>query len=252
MLQGEKVEGSRPLVAMDAKPATILIIEDHQVTRRFLADNLAADGYEPLEADSAREARRLMVARSPDLAVVDLTLPDRDGLELMRDVRQSDPLLSRLDPNLPLLVLSGRSGELDRLRGFERGCDDYLVKPFSYAELRARVAALLRRARRGPRCARLHVGPLDVDPLAREVTLHGEPVHLSKKEFALLRALAEEPTRVFTREELLRGVWCYQSLGATRTLDSHASRLRRKLSVGGSSFVVNVWGVGYRLIDGSV
>jgi DNA-binding response OmpR family regulator len=112
------------------------------------------------------------------------------------------------------------------------------------------VAALRRRTHRAPSCGRLQVGPLEVDPLGREVRLNGEPVHLSKKEFALLRALAEEPTRVFTREELLRGVWGYRALGATRTLDSHASRLRRKLSVGGSAFVVNVWGVGYRLIDG--
>jgi DNA-binding response OmpR family regulator len=237
---------------MDSKPAMILIVEDHQTTRRFLADNLAADGYEPLEADCARDARRLMAARSPDLAIVDLSLPDRDGLDLLRDVRQSDPLLSHLDPNLPLFVLSGRASELDRLRGFERGCDDYLVKPFSYPELRSRVGALLRRTHRGPLCGRLRVGPLEVDPLGREVRLHGDPVHLSKKEFALLRALAEEPTRVFTREELLRGVWGYRALGATRTLDSHASRLRRKLSAGGSAFVVNVWGVGYRLIDGSV
>jgi DNA-binding response OmpR family regulator len=237
---------------MDPKPATILIVEDHQTTRRFLADNLAADGYEPLEADSAREGCRLMAAKAPDLAIIDLSLPDRDGLELLREVRQSDPLVSRLDPHLPLFVLSGRASELDRLRGFERGCDDYLVKPFSYPELRSRIAALLRRAHRGPRCARLQVGPLEVDPLGREVKLHGEPIHLSKKEFALLRALAEEPTRVFTREELLRGVWGYRALGATRTLDSHASRLRRKLNVGGSAFVVNVWGVGYRLIDGSM
>ncbi len=146
-----------------------------------------------------------MAAQAPDLAIIDLSLPDRDGLDLLRDVRQADPLVTRLDPNLPLFVLSGRTSELDRLRGFERGCDDYLVKPFSYPELRGRVGALLRRTRRGARCARLQVGPLELDPLGREVWLGGESIHLSKKEFALLRALAEEPTRVFTREELLRG-----------------------------------------------
>jgi DNA-binding response OmpR family regulator len=235
---------------MDPKPAIILIVEDHATTRRFLADNLSADGYEPLEADTARDGRRLMVSHSPQLAIIDLELPDRDGLELLRDVRQSDELVSRIDRHLPLIVLSGRSGELDRVRGFERGADDYLVKPFSYPELRARIAALLRRARRSPTYGRLQVGPLEVDPLGRQVRLDGRPVHLSKKEFALLRTLAEEPTRVFTRDELLRGVWGYVSLGTTRTLDSHASRLRRKLSGAGSAFVVNVWGVGYRLIDG--
>ncbi len=237
---------------MDGKPATILIIEDHVATRRFLADNLSADGYEPLEADTARHGRRLMDGRSPDLAIIDLGLPDRDGLELLREVRQSHALVSRIDPDLPVLVLSGRATELDRLRGFERGADDYLTKPFSYPELRGRIGALLRRSRRGGSRGRLQVGPLEINPLGREVWLAGEPIHLSKKEFALLRALAEEPSRVFTREELLRDVWGYRSLGTTRTLDSHASRLRKKLSVGGSAFVVNVWGVGYRLIDGVV
>ncbi len=237
---------------MDAKAATILIVEDHPVTRRFLADNLSADGYEPLEADTAREGKRLMDGRSPDLAIIDLGLPDRDGLELLREVRQTDPLVSRIDPDLPLLVLSGRASELDRVRGFERGADDYLTKPFSYQELRGRIGALLRRAHHGGSRGRLQVGPLEIDPLGREVWLAGEPIHLSKKEFALLRALADEPTRVFTREELLRDVWGYRSLGTTRTLDSHASRLRKKLTVAGSAFVVNVWGVGYRLVDGVV
>jgi len=237
---------------MQLKPSSILIVEDHPATRRFLADNLAADGYEPLEADTARDGRRLMASQSPDLAIIDLGLPDRDGLELLRDVREADRLVSKLDPQLPLIVLSGRAGELDRVRGFERGADDYLVKPFSYPELRARIVALLRRSSRRPSGPRLQIGPLEVDPLCRQVWLDGRSIHLSKKEFSLLRALAEEPTRVFTREELLRGVWGFQSLGTTRTLDSHASRLRKKLSVGGSSFVVNVWGVGYRLVDGGL
>ena len=120
-------------------PATILLVEDHRATRTFLADNLAADGYETLEAESAGDAQRLMETKFPDLAIVDLGLPDRDGLELLRHVRESDRVTGRIDPDLPLLVLSGRTGELDRLRGFERGCDDYVVKPFSYPELHARI-----------------------------------------------------------------------------------------------------------------
>jgi len=237
---------------MQARPATILVVEDHQATRAFLAANLRADGYELLEAESAGDALQLMATRCTDLAIVDLGLPDRDGLELLREVRAADRLATRIDPDVPLLVLSGRAGELDRLRGFDCGADDYLIKPFSYPELRARIAAMLRRARRRPGSGRLRVGPLELDPLAREVSLDGERVELSKKEFALLRALAEDPTRVFTREELLRGVWGYRSLGATRTLDSHASRLRKKLGVTGDRFVVNVWGVGYRLIDAGI
>jgi DNA-binding response OmpR family regulator len=230
----------------------ILIVEDHPVTRQFLADNLAADGFEPLEADCAHEALRLLRREMPALGIIDLGLPDRDGLDLLREIRVADRGTSRIDPELPVMLLTGRGDELDRIRGFERGCDDYLVKPFSYPELRARVSAVLGRSRRRPGAARLRVGPLEVNTYTREVTLDGEFIHLSKKEFALLRALAEDPHRVFTRDELLRGVWGYQSRGATRTLDSHASRLRRKLSPAGRGFVVSVWGVGYRLLDGGL
>jgi DNA-binding response OmpR family regulator len=243
---------SQALKSMDESAGTILIVEDHRATRTFLADNLSADGYEILECQTASEAQRLMETRFPDLAILDLGLPDRDGLELIRHVRQADRVATRLDPELPLLVLSGRAGELDRLRGFERGCDDYLVKPFGYPELHARVEALLRRTRRRPGTGRIRVGSLELDPVSRHVWLEGALVNLSKKEFALLRALAGDPTRVFTREELLRGVWGFRSLGTTRTLDSHASRLRKKLGTTGARFVVNVWGVGYRLVDGGL
>ncbi len=236
---------------MDAGSPVILIVEDHRPTRKFLADNLAADGYELIEAESAADARRLIETAFPDLAIVDLGLPDADGLELVSEVRRDDRVGGRLDPELPLLIMSGRAAELDRIRGFERGCDDYVTKPFSYTELRARVAALLRRTQRRPSGRRLRIGELELDTVARQVWLHGEPLRLSNKEFGLLRALASEPTRVFTREELLRGVWGFRVLGTTRTLDSHASRLRKKLSAKGDRLVVNVWGVGYRLLDGS-
>jgi DNA-binding response OmpR family regulator len=232
--------------------ATILVVEDHRTTRTFLADNLSADGFEVLESDSVSEARHLLETAFPDLAIIDLGLPDGDGLELLERVRDADRIAGRLDPDLPLLVLSGRVSEVDRLRGFSRGCDDYMVKPFSYYELSARVRALLRRTRRRPGTGRVRIGSLELDPLSRQVWLRGEPVALSKKEYALVRALAAEPTRVFTREELLRGVWGFQSLGHTRTLDSHAFRLRQKLNRDGDRFVVNVWGVGYRLVDGGI
>src|SRR5690242_17489032 len=120
---------------MEPGQAMILVVEDHVPTRTFLADNLAADGYELLEADTAAVARHLMETRYPDLAIVDLQLPDLDGLELLRHVRETDRIAGRLDPELPLLVLTGRTGELDRLRGFSRGADDYMTKPFSYPEL---------------------------------------------------------------------------------------------------------------------
>jgi DNA-binding response OmpR family regulator len=131
---------------------------------------------------------------------------------------------------------------------FERGCDDYLCKPFIYMELLARVQALLRRANGRRALGRVRVGNLEIDPPARMARLHGEPLDLSQKEFALLRMLASEPTRVYTKQELLRTIWGY-ALGTTRTLDSHACRLRQKLAAGGDRYVVNVWGVGYRLTD---
>jgi DNA-binding response OmpR family regulator len=230
--------------------STVLVVEDDEATRTFLADNLTADGYELLVAGGLRDALRALEQKFPDLAIVDLGLPDGSGLELVERVRRSDGVASRIDPALPLLVVSGRAGELDRLRGFERGCDDYVSKPFSYPELRLRVQALLRRAELRRRPGRVRVGDLELDAAARTVRLRGEPVELSQKEFALARMLATDPTRVFSKEELLRTIWGFRSLGTTRTLDSHACRLRNKLGRFGDRFVVNVWGVGYRFVDG--
>ena len=237
---------------MTAAAPTMLIVEDDPVLGTFLADNLAADGYEPVLAETFRDGLRELEFRRPDLVIVDLGLPDGSGLDLIGRVRTADGLATRVDPTVPVIVLSGRSGELDRIRGFERGADDFVPKPFVYSELRLRIAALMRRADRRPGLGRLSVGELSVDPAAREVLLRGRRVAVSQKEFALLRALAADPTRVMTKAELLRDVWGYRTLGTTRTLDSHACRLRNKLAVHGDRFVVNVWGVGYRLIDGPV
>jgi DNA-binding response OmpR family regulator len=182
--------------------------------------------------------------------LIDLGLPDGSGLDVVGQVRASDGVASRIDPAIPIVVLTGRVDELDRLRGFARGCDDYVGKPFSYPELRARIEALLRRAELRRRPARLRVGDLEIDSAARVVRLRGAPITLSQKEFALVRALASDPTRVFAKDELLRTIWGFRTLGSTRTLDSHACRLRHKLGRFGDRFVVNVWGVGYRLVDG--
>src|SRR6202035_4268913 len=235
---------------MDATVPTILLVEDNGATRTFLAENLEADGYDLLEAEGLVDAIEVLERSFPDLVVVDLGLPDGDGLELLQYVRKTDRTVARVDPDLPLLVLSGRASDLERLRGFERGCDDYVVKPFTYLELRARIDALLRRTRHRPQMGRLKAGSLEIDPLSRQVWLAGRPLSLSKKEFALLRALASDPTRVFTREELLRGVWGFRAIAATRTLDSHAYRLRQNVNADGDRFIINVWGVGYRLVDG--
>ena len=230
-------------------PPTVLLVEDDPVVRTFLADNLTADGFTVLLADTLRDGMRVLEYAGPDLAIVDVALPDGSGLDLVAAVRAADQLATRLDPALPLIILSGRCEELDRVRGFERGCDDFVSKPFSYGELRRRIEALLRRCGDRRRHGRLRVGELDVDPVSREVRLRGERVRVSAKEFALLLALVAEPTRVFTKEELLRDVWGFRSMGTTRTLDSHACRLPHKLGARGDRYVVNVWGVGYRLLD---
>jgi len=231
---------------------TLLLVEDDLGLRTFLADNLTADGFSVLVADTVRDAVRLLEYKQPDLALVDLGLPDGSGLELIQRVRAADGVASRIDPGVPLVILTGRASELDRVRGFERGADDFVSKPFSYAELLGRVAAILRRTQPRQSLGRLRVGELELDPSSREVRLRGRRIELSQKEFALLKALAASPTRVFTKEELLRDVWGFRSMGATRTLDSHACRLRQKLGTAGDHFVVNVWGVGYRLVDGPV
>ncbi len=234
----------------DDDAATILLVEDDDATRTFLADNLSADGYDLLVADCVSDGLRLLERKFPDLAVVDLGLPDASGYELLRRVRGADGVVSRVDPDTPLMVLSGRSSELDRVRGFDRGADDYVCKPFSYPELRVRVAALLRRANKHAARGCLRAADIEVDPASREVRVRGDSVELSPKEFTLLRTLVAEPSRVFTKEELLRSIWGYRAMGSTRTLDSHACRLRRKLGIHGERYVVNVWGVGYRLVDG--
>ncbi len=230
--------------------ATILLVEDDDATRTFLADNLTADGYDVLVADCAREGLRLLESKFPDLAVIDVGLPDTSGLDVLRRVREADGVGSRLSPATPLLVVSGRDSELDRVRAFEAGADDHVGKPFSYGELRLRIAALLRRSEgRGAARGRIRAGDLEIDVPSREVVLRGRRIELSQKEFSLLRALAAQPTRVWTKEELLRNVWGFKAMGSTRTLDSHACRLRQKLAVDGDRLVINVWGVGYRLMD---
>jgi len=229
--------------------ATIAVCEDDGPTLELLCDHLAADRFAALPAPSASDAMRICRYKHPDLLILDLGLPDAAGLDLLREIREADGVDARFDREMPVIVLSGRGSEHDRVRGLEFGADDYLVKPFHYPELRARIGALLRReatSRRGPR----RVGELVIDPRTRSVAVGERSVDLSNKEFSLLLALSADPTRVYSKEELLRDVWGYRSLGRTRTLDSHASRLRRKLDPEQGRFVVNCWGVGYRLVDG--
>jgi DNA-binding response OmpR family regulator len=229
--------------------ASVVVCEDDTVTLEMLCDHLVADRFGVLPAPSASDALRLCRYKHPDLMLLDLNLPDASGLDVLQEIREADGIVSRFDPRLPVIVLSGRGEEDERVRGLEFGADDYLVKPFSYRELRARIGAVLRRGveRHSGPC---RVGEIVVDPVRRRAWVGQREVALAKKEFSLLRVLASEPHRVFSKRELLGEVWGFRAPTKTRTLDSHASRLRRKLDPEHGRYVINCWGVGYRLLDG--
>jgi DNA-binding response OmpR family regulator len=226
---------------------TVLLVEHETPVRAYLEQQLADDGFDVLATDRCKAALELVEQVKPSLVLLDAVLPDGSGFEVCGRLREGEPGRA-WDRDVPVIMVSTRGDPVDRVRGFSRGCDDYVVKPFVYDELVARMRAVLRRTA-GPRHARLGVRDLEIDLAARIVTVAGDPVHLSAKEYELLVALAEDPERVFKKEDLLRDVWGFRSLGRTRTLDSHASRLRRKLNrPGETAFVLNVWGVGYRLV----
>jgi DNA-binding response OmpR family regulator len=213
--------------------SALLLAEPETATRGFLERHLRQDGFDVVEAVDG-EALALAEQARPDLVLASDTL----AMELCRRVG-----------NVPVIVL-GRpdSDAVDCVRAFAGGCDDYVVRPFHYEELLARIRAVLRRVS-PPDRDHLRVGDLRIDRAARLVLVGEEPVVLAAKEYDLLVKLAGDPARVFTKEELLRDVWGFRSLGRTRTLDSHASRLRRKLSSAGGDYVRNVWGVGYSLVN---
>ena len=227
--------------------AQVVVCEDDTATLELLCDHLVADRYGVTAAPTAADALRLCQYGTPDLLLLDLSLPDASGLDVLRELREPDRSVGRFDPRLGVVILSGRGTERDRVRGLEQGADDYVVKPYHYSELLARIGAVLRR-RRGARSSPILAGDIEINREQRSVSVGERDVSLSNKEFSLLAMLAREPTRVFTKEELLREVWGYRSLGHTRTLEAHASRLRRKLDPDGGHYVVNCWGVGYRLI----
>jgi DNA-binding response OmpR family regulator len=217
--------------------AAVLLAEPEPSTREFLQRHLADDGFDVLGAEAEREALELAERLRPSLV---LSSP-----ELCRRLREGEPGRS-WDREVPVIVLGGAEADtVDRVRAFDRGCDDYVPRPFHYDELLARIRAVLRRTSPSLRGDRVEAGPIAVDLVTRRTTVHGRALTLPATEYDLLAKLATEPERVFTKEQLLREVWGYLSLGRTRTLDSHASRLRRKLrQAGAGPCVVNIWGVG--------
>jgi DNA-binding response OmpR family regulator len=224
----------------------LLLAEPEPETRGYLERHLAEDGFEVVGAAATSETLDLAERTKPDLVL--LGLGDGYGLDLCSRLREGEPGRS-WNRDVPVIVLGQEEADaIDRVRAFARGCDDYVARPFVYDELVARIRAVLRRSAPLPH-ERLEAGEIVVDQVARVVIVRGRAVPLAAKEYELLVKLASEPTRVFTKEQLLRDVWGFRSLGRTRTVDSHASRLRRKLADCSSTpYVLNVWGVGYRLL----
>lgn len=229
---------------------SVLVVDDEPHILSFLDENLRDDDYLVHTASSVAQARSKLNAYRPSIVLLDVMLPDASGFDLCREMREQEALHSRYDPQTPVIMLTARGDDVDRVRGFHRGADDYVLKPFHYPELLARMSALLRRTQDVRDRDVLQVAGINIDTTSREVTVNGGRVELSAKEFLLLTALAREPRKVFRKQELLESVWGYRSMGATRTLDSHASRLRKKLKphANGRDYIANVWGVGYRLV----
>ena len=224
--------------------ATSLLLADREPDNRsFLERHLRTDGFDVVGVGAAGEAVDATMRSRPDLVLLANPLGEASALDVCARIRSCDG-------RLPVIVLDGGGADtVDRVRAFERGCDDWLVRPFDYEELLARIRAVLRRARPDA-LEHLEAGGIVVDRSTRRVTVAGAPIVLAGKEFELLCKLASDPTRVFTKEQLLRDVWGFRSPARTRTVDSHASRLRRKLGAAGvGDCVINIWGVGYKLLE---
>jgi DNA-binding response OmpR family regulator len=220
---------------------TVLVIDDEPIVREVVASYLQHEGYETLEAGDGHTARRLLEDEPPDLVVLDLMLPGIDGLELCRWIR------ARSD--LPVIMLTARGEEADRIVGLELGADDYIAKPFSPRELAARVRTVLRRtSAEVPRAERLSFDGLEIDARTREANRDGVPLTLTAKEFDLLWFLASHPRHVFSREQLMDRVWGYEAAFDTGTVTVHVRRLREKIESDAShpQLLQTVWGVGYR------
>jgi DNA-binding response OmpR family regulator len=223
--------------------ATVLIVDDEPIVREVVARYLTREGYRTLEAADGNAARGVIAHSDPDLVVLDVMLPGTDGLELCRWIRSTS--------ELPVIMLTARGEEADRIVGLELGADDYVTKPFSPRELAARVRSVLRRSTpSAPVEERLGFGEVELERASRGVHKAGVELRLTAKEFDLLWFLAAHPRRVFSRSQLMASVWGYRSALDTGTVTVHVRRLREKIEDDPSRphHLETVWGVGYRLV----
>jgi len=225
---------------MASRVQTVLVVEDETSIASFVALYLKNAGYRIGTVGTGKDALERVASEEPDLVVLDLMLPDMDGLEVCKRIRKGS--------DVPILMLTARDEDVDKIIGLEVGADDYLTKPFNPRELVARVKSILRRAapaRRERESAVITHGELSIDAGRREVRVGEEEIQLAPKEFDLLWELLDHRGLVLTRDQLLERVWGYTFAGDTRTVDVHVRQLRRKL--GDASPIVTVWGVGYKV-----
>ncbi|MCY3915268.1 MAG: response regulator transcription factor [Chloroflexi bacterium] len=231
-------------LAGNSKSDSILVVDDEQRIIDLARMYLEQDGFRVTSANNGTAAKRMILTEKPNLVVLDLMLPGMDGLEVCRRVRE--------ESDVPIIMLTARNDDIDKIVGLELGADDYLTKPFNPRELVARIRAILRRADRGATReeapAPINIGNLCVDAQRRRVEVAGASVELRMKEFDLLKTLAENKGVVFSRERLLEVVWGYDFAGETRTVDVHIAHLRHKLR-GMDPTIDTIWGVGYKLDD---
>jgi DNA-binding response OmpR family regulator len=223
--------------------ATVLVVDDEPIVREVVVRYLAREGHQTLEAGDGDAARGAIERSNPDLVVLDVMLPGTDGLELCRWIRARS--------ELPVIMLTARGEEADRIVGLELGADDYVTKPFSPRELAARVRSVLRRSTPvSPAADVLRFGDVELERATREARRGGEDVRLTAKEFDLLWFLASHPRRVFSRDQLMASVWGYTAALDTGTVTVHVRRLREKVEENPSEprYLETVWGVGYRLV----
>lgn len=223
---------------MEAKPR-ILVIDDEESIVDSISFALEREGYEVQCASTAAEALKMLEGALPDMILLDVMLPDRSGLDLC--------IFIRFLGDIPILMLSARDGLEDKVQGLEAGADDYLVKPFKFKELLARVKALLRRWKKSEQANTLQLGELKLEPARRTISQSGQAVDLTLREFELLEYFMRRPRRVLTRDELLNRVWHLPTPAETNVLEVHISSLRHKLRDGEKKLIRTVRGVGYSL-----